>query len=128
MRLVSTYTHGIADYFVGSLLLAGPWLFGFVNHRAETWIFILLGLATFLYSLLTDYELGAIRVIPMPIHLGLDLVAGIFLAVSPWLFGFSTGVYLPHLCLGILEILVVSISQTKPGPRSHGIPDHIPLR
>ncbi len=46
MKLISTYTHGIMDYFVAALIVTGPWLFGFVNQRAETWILIAVGLAT----------------------------------------------------------------------------------
>ena len=35
-------------------------------------------------SLLTDYELGVVRMIPMPVHLGFDVAAGLLLAVSDW--------------------------------------------
>jgi hypothetical protein len=52
-------------------------------------------------------------------HLALDLIAGIFLAVSPWLFGFSDYVYLPHLILGLLEIGAALFTQTVPSHRAH---------
>jgi hypothetical protein len=54
--------------------------------------------------LVTDYEYSIANIISMRTHLTIDLLSGILLAVSPWLFGFSEFVFLPHLVLGILEI------------------------
>ena len=34
------------------------------------------------YSAVTDYELGLVRLVPVPVHLALDIVAGLVLAVS----------------------------------------------
>ncbi|HMI60730.1 MAG TPA: hypothetical protein VK518_07480 [Puia sp.] len=50
----------------------------------------------------------------MPTHLRLDLVSGVILSVPPWLFGFSTYIYLPHLVLGILEVMVSLMTNTIP--------------
>jgi hypothetical protein len=41
----------------------------------------------------------------------MDLIAGIFLAVSPWLLGYADRVFLPHLLVGVMEIAVVIFSQ-----------------
>ena len=41
----------------------------------------------------------------MRMHLTMDTVAGIFLAISPWLFGFykqGANAWLPHLIVGIV--------------------------
>lgn len=92
------------DYLMGVLLIAAPWLFDFADGGAETWIPVILGAGAIVYSLLTDYELGASRTISMRTHLTLDLMSGILLAASPWIFGFADYVYAPHLILGILEI------------------------
>lgn len=77
----------------------------------------ILGAALIVYSLLTDYELGVVKVIPMPVHLALDGISGLFLAASPWLFGFadeSWNVWVPHLVVGIVEILAALTTQTRP--------------
>jgi hypothetical protein len=63
-----------------------------------------LGADTIIYSLMTDYGLGITKGISMRTHLLLDLAGGILLAASPWIFGFSDYVYVPHLVLGIFEI------------------------
>ena len=92
------------DYMVGLLLIAAPWIFDFADGGAKQWVPIILGASTIIYSLMTDYELGASRAISMRTHLTLDLMSGILLAASPWLFGLADEVYLPHLILGIVEI------------------------
>ena len=104
MRFIPTRIHGVLDYLMGALLIAAPWLLDFADGGAETWVPVILGAGVILYSLLTDYELGASRTISMRTHLTLDLMSGILLAASPWIFGFADEVYLPHLVLGILEI------------------------
>ena len=114
MRFIPTRVHGMADYLLGVLLIAAPWLFDFADGGAETWLPVILGAGVILYSLLTDYELGVMRRIPMATHLLLDLGGGVLLAASPWLFGFAEDVYLPHLVLGLLEIGAALTTRTSP--------------
>jgi hypothetical protein len=114
MRFIPTKVHGILDYLVGILLMVAPWLLGFARNGAETWVPVVLGAGAILYSLLTNYELGVWRTLSMSTHLTLDLVSGIFLAASPWLFGFNDYVYMPHLVLGILEIGASLFTQKQP--------------
>ena len=114
MRIISTRMHGILDYLMGVLLIAAPWLFGFAQNGAETWIPVALGISALVYSLMTNYELGVVKTISMSTHLTLDLFSGILLAASPWLFGFADVVYLPHLILGIAEIGASLMIQKTP--------------
>lgn len=104
MRFINTRVHGMLDYLMGVLLIASPWLFGFANGGAAQWVPIILGLGALLYSIITDYELGLLKILSMKVHLMIDLISGIFLAASPWIFGFADEVYLPHLILGVIEI------------------------
>jgi hypothetical protein len=114
MRFIPTRVHGIVDYVMGVLLIIAPWILGFNRGGAETWVPVVLGAGVIVYSLLTRYELGVARVIPMPVHLWLDVAGGALLAVSPWLFGFADQVWMPHVILGILEIGVAVFTQTAP--------------
>ena len=62
-------------------------------------------------------ELGipGLKFIPMTVHLIFDFVACVFLAVSPFVFGFinqAPNVWLPHIVLGVVVILLVLVSQT----------------
>jgi len=99
---------------MGLLVAASPWIFGFAEGGTETWIPVILGLGVVLYSLITDYELGVAKVIPMGAHLALDVAGGAILAASPWVFGFADDVWAPHLILGLLEIGAGLITQTRP--------------
>ena len=107
MRFIPTRFHAPLDYIVGAALIAAPWIFQFSEHTAATVIPIVLGIGLIVYSLFTDYELGVWKVIPMSGHNVVDVVAGAFLAASPWIFGFAdntANVYVPHLVVGIAAI------------------------
>jgi hypothetical protein len=114
MKFITTKTHGFLDYIVAILLIAAPWIFDFDRGGAETWIPVVLGVGTILYSLMTDYELGSIPTISMRTHLTIDFISGLFLAASPWIFGFADYVWLPHVIAGFLELAVVLFSKTQP--------------
>lgn len=114
MRFIPTKVHGLLDYLVGAVLAVSPWLIGFNRAGAEAWVPLVLGIGAILYSLFTNYEWGVARRISMPTHLTLDLLSGIFLAASPWIFGFADYVYLPHVIFGILEISVSLMTKRQP--------------
>jgi hypothetical protein len=114
MRFLSTRAHGVIDYLTVILFIAAPWLFGFADGTAAQWVPVVIGVVILLSSVLTDYELSLARMIPMPVHLGLDLLAGLLLAASPWLFGFSDRVWMPHLLLGAFEVIVSLVTRTVP--------------
>jgi hypothetical protein len=123
MKFIGTKTHGYLDYLMGLLLIAAPWIFDFAQGGAETWVPVVLGAGMILYSLLTNYELGASHQISMRTHLTLDLVGGALLAASPWLFGFADYVWEPHLIFGILEmgaaLFTKQVPDTERGHRHH---------
>ncbi len=120
MKVIPAHVHGILDYIVGIALLLAPNLFGFAEFGgAAVWIPRLLGVAILGMALLTDNRVGLMRVIPMSTHLMIDYVAGIFLAISPFIFGFSNAsgnVWLPHVVVGIAIFLLALLTETIPEP------------
>lgn len=112
--MINTRTHGIIDYATGALLLVAPYLFGFANGGIAQWLPQLLGAMTIVMSLFTDYELSISRVIPLRVHLGMDMATGALLAVSPWLFGFADLIWWPHLLVGLMEIVVPMLTRRTP--------------
>lgn len=127
IRFVPTGVHAYFDYIGGIGLLVAPFVFGFFSvGGAAVIIPMVLGAGLILYSLLTNYELGitGLAFIPMSIHLLLDLVAAVFLALSPLLFGFihqAPNAWLPHMIAGGVVILLVLVSQTFYQPKTRVI-------
>ena len=115
MRFLPTRIHGALDYATGVLLIVAPWLFGFANGGAAQWVPVVLGVGVIGVALLTAYEWGMAKVIPMPVHLGIDLASGLLLLVSPWLFGFAALIWWPHVVIGLFEVGASLITQTVPG-------------
>jgi len=110
--MINTRTHGIIDYLMAAVLIIVPFLFNFgAVHEAALWTPVILGIVILLSSLMTKYELSAAKIIPMPLHLGADMLVGLVLLASPWLFGFADQMWLPHVILGIAEIGVAALTQ-----------------
>ncbi len=130
MRFIPTKLHGLLDYASGLLFIASPWLFGFnLDERSNLaenvmaqWIPVFVGVGVLVYSIFTDYELGLIRRLPMPVHLTADFwFAGVFLAASPWIFGFADRVYLPHVLLGAFSIGAGLLTKKETSDGSHRV-------
>ena len=116
MRIFSTKTHGVLDYLTGAALLAAPKALGLEDVPSSSRALKLAGGGATAYSLLTDYELGVAKVLPMPVYLALDAASGVLLASSPWLFGFAkngTRYWLPHVLVGAQEILPAATTRTR---------------
>nr|WP_294929098.1 hypothetical protein [uncultured Flavobacterium sp.] len=114
MQIIDTKTHGYIDYSMGALLIAMAYFINFNSDNTPNFVLYLVGSLAIFYSLLTKYELGVIKIIPMYIHLMLDSLSGIFLATSPWLLGFADDVFLPHLLLGLFEIGTTIMTSIRP--------------
>ena len=124
MRFISTKTHATLDYVNGILLMVIP-LFWLDQAAAPSaiWTPVIVGALMFLQALMTDFEYSLSNSISIPAHLGVDIVAGIVLAASPWIFGFSDIVWIPHVVLGAIEILAALTTQmhrSEPARDRHG--------
>lgn len=114
-RVIPTQVHAVLDYLTGGALVAAPRLLGLTGTTAGKVLDLAGGIAT-AQSLLTDYELGLIKAIPMRSHLALDAASGAIVAASPWLFGFAGNgrkYWLPHVIVGATEILAAATTKTR---------------
>ncbi|MGZ5281028.1 MAG: SPW repeat domain-containing protein, partial [Bacteroidia bacterium] len=114
MRRITTQMHGVADYVTSVALIAAPMLINEKRTRPEVIIPMALGAGTLVTSLMTDYELGAAKTIKMPVHLGIDIAGGLFLAASPWIFGFSKRTWVPHVAIGLMQVAIALTTDTQP--------------
>jgi hypothetical protein len=118
MKIISTFIHGVGDYIGGIALLLAPNLFGFADvGGAAVMIPRVLGVIILLQAIMTRYELGLVKVLPMKVHLMNDYVASLFLAASPWIFGFNdekANAWMPHLIVGISVFLFTLLTDNEP--------------
>src|SRR5687768_12919694 len=107
MKIIPTKLHGVLDYTMGVVLLIVSWILptNGEGYLAAQWVPATLGIMLIAMSIFTNYELGLVKVLSMRAHLTIDFLHGLFLAASPWIFNFSDQVYIPHLALGITEML-----------------------
>jgi hypothetical protein len=87
MKILSPRVHGFIDYAIVALLVLAPTLFAFGGIAAT--ICYVVAAFHLVMSLLTAYPLGVAKLIPFPVHGGIELAAGIALIVMPWIVGFS---------------------------------------
>ena len=125
MRVIPTRIHGALDYLIGVVLILVPYVLGFSGPLA--WLPILLGAGLIAYSLLTDYELGIFRYIPMPVHLLLDVLGGVASIILGFAFGASTREWVTMLVIGVIEIgsglmTQTTTSHTDARDRRSGLP------
>jgi hypothetical protein len=100
-KLISRQTHGVLDYGYAALITAAPELVGYKDEKTAAGLSRVVGSAVTATSLLTRYELGAVRVLPFKAHLAADIAAGLFTATAPWLFGFSHNTRARNVFLGM---------------------------
>jgi hypothetical protein len=101
------------DYVYGLLLLTSPWIFGFAAQPAEAWVAWILGGGTILYSMLTNYELGLVRLLPFSMHLFRDVLGGVGLLFA-WVHFASAGFPgVVFAAFGGVALLVVLLSRNE---------------
>jgi SPW repeat len=117
MHIISTKLHAPVDYILGIILIAAPWILGYSEVTGAKWTSIIAGVIMIGSALMTNNELGLIRIVPMHVHLALDGLIGIVLLVAPWIFWYSdqdTNVWLPMIAIGLGEIAAAAMSDPWP--------------
>ena len=103
-RPITSRMHAMLDYPLAVVLIATPWIFGFSDvGGAAVALPIIVGALALGQSLITDWELSVANIIP-PGAFDVDALAGVVLAISPFVFGFydeGTNVWLPQVVAGI---------------------------
>jgi len=79
MKKLSPRVHGILDYFTVLFLLASPFFFDMqTNGAVFTYV---LAIVHLILTLLTDFPLGAFKIIPLKLHGLIEIVVSIALIV-----------------------------------------------
>jgi hypothetical protein len=110
VRIIPTGVHGALDYVASGVNLAFPRLLGLHDAPWAAAVPRIDGAAGLGYGLITDYELGVWK------SLALDAAKGLFMALSPWLFGFArngTRYWLPHVLMGTADVVVAVTTRRR---------------
>jgi hypothetical protein len=111
MFRISTSTHGVLDYVVGGAIAVLPHVLN--CSKQTTRILQSAGYGAAAYSLLTDYERGMLKVLPMEGHLALDALSGAGLIAASLLLQDETPQNRAILAgIGAFEIAVASVTST----------------
>ncbi len=113
MKLFSTRIHGVLDYLTVGTLITLPRALRW--SESATRLLTSAGIGALGYSVLTRYELGIVKLIPMKGHLALDAVSGALLCGAPFTFlDEDTQVTATLIGLGLFEIFAALTTETEP--------------
>lgn len=108
MGVITTKAHTVIGLVVGAVLVFAPFIFGFNDNEAATMVPIIVGIFIILNELITTSPVSPIKLVPMKVHIVIDVITGAFLALSPWIFNFMDSQnpiqWVPHLIVGLMVI------------------------
>jgi hypothetical protein len=114
MKIITSRVHGVIDYLMVIIMLASPWLFHFNEIRIAKGLILTLASFQLFMGFFTNYELGLRKAFSFRAHLTTDIILGIVLILSPWLFSFANQVYVPHVVMGVIILLSAIITDPVP--------------
>ena len=116
MGIISTKAHTIIGLVVGILLIFAPSIFNFTDNSAASAVAMWVGVFIVLSELITRSPYSPLKLVPMKAHIAIDVITGLFLAVSPWLFNFMDSAqnnqWVPHLIVGIMVMGYALLTST----------------
>lgn len=109
MKFITQKTHAFLDYPVAIALMILPFILGLgkINSLA-IWISLTTGIAAFILTILTNHQLGLIKVISYKLHLIVDFIVGLSFVIIPFLFAFKGIDAYYYWINGATVLLVVS--------------------
>ena len=66
-------------------------------------------------TLITAFPLGALKIIPFPVHGLIELGAAVFIILAPWILGFTDGLDAKrfYVAAGIVILIVVLLTDYR---------------
>lgn len=113
MKATLIKLHPYIDYTVAVLLLL-PWFTNYTTYHYFTQLMAACGVWLALYSLLSNYRGGVLRLIPYTLHLLLDVATSIFLALLPFLVPSSPYLYYWPFSIAFILFCTALGSMGKP--------------
>jgi hypothetical protein len=119
--IISPQVHGVLDYPLAAILIAGPLVFDF-DDSAATVIALVFGGGAAILAVGTNWSTGIVRVIPPLLHGYADITVTLALIVLPFAVGFSdeTTALVFYEVVGVgglLATLATRFESPMPAPR-----------
>jgi len=114
-RFITRTIHAYLDYPVALTLMVLP--FGLhlgSSNPLALWLSVSTGVAAFILTLLTDHQLGVLRLLPYSFHLAVDFSVGILFFVAPVVLGFTGIDALYYWINGAAVLFVVALHKPEP--------------
>lgn len=108
LQFLTPTQHGALDYIAAGALIVLPFLLGM--QGIELWLSVAGGAGLIIYSLLTDYHFGMVKLLNFDLHLVLDLAAGVAFLLAPFVlaFGMVATIYYLIMALGVMAVVVAT--------------------
>ncbi len=118
IRFITKYVHAYLDYPVALSLTVAPFLLhlGSSNPLA-LWLSVATGIAALLLTLLTDHQLGLVRVLPYGFHVAVDRLVGLTFLAAPFVFHLK-GLDAAYYWANAAAVLTVTFLLNAPEPAS----------
>lgn len=113
-KIISTPIHAAMDYLIAIMLLIAPWLWDFQHMDWSRTVSLWSGIAVALLAAFTRNEGGIIRIVPMRMHLWIDIVLGVFLICMPFIFTSVSTTHLFHTVVGFVILGSALFTHWKP--------------
>ncbi len=112
MKFITSKMHGIIDLLIVVFLLASPSVFGFTGTLA-TFTYVLGGIHLLL-TILTNFNVGLIKVIPFAVHGAIEFMVSIALIVLAYtLFKDNAAGKLYYISFGTIVLLTWLLTDYK---------------
>jgi hypothetical protein len=123
MKLISSRTHTVIGLIVGAALVVAPWILQFDDVEAAKWSAVLVGLFVLVNEIVTTSPASPLKIVPMRVHVALDVVTGVFLLATPFLFRFAdedANKWVPHVVVGVLIAGYALVTDTSDAYQAAG--------
>lgn len=90
MKFITKKIHAFLDYPVALALMVLPFLLGLgESNPLALYLSVATGVAAFILTVLTDHQLGLVKVISYKMHLIVDLTVAVVFIITPFVFSFE---------------------------------------
>jgi hypothetical protein len=114
MRFVTRTIHAYLDYPVAISLMVLPFVLGLgAGNPLAKWLAVATGATSFILTLLTDHELGVVKVVPYRFHVAVDRLVGAVFIAAPFALGF-TGLDAAYYWANGATVLLVTLLLNAP--------------